>query len=149
MDSFDKALLRLVQQDNRQTHEVLGEKVGLSPSAVRRRLKILRDSGIIARDVSILDLDRTGFTVIVMVRCETESAEVYNRFKARMKSCERVLQCYSTSGEHDFIVVAHMEDMPAYNTWLQEYVIGDAGLNRCDTAFAFETIKYETAVIVD
>lgn len=149
LDAFDKAILRLVQRDARLSHEAIGEQVSLSASAVRRRLKAMREAGLIAREVAILEPDAAGFRVVVLVRCETESAEVYDRFKRRMRACEDVLECYSVSGDHDFIVIAHMPDMAAYNAWLQDYVIGDEGLNRCDSAFVFETVKYDTARRVD
>ena len=148
-DNFDRAILRLVQEDNRLTNEQIAAQVNLSASAVRRRLLALRSSGIIARDVSIVDPGKVGFTVIVMVRCEVESSAAYDRFKDRMKDCPKVTQCYSTSGEHDFIVVAHMLNMSEYNRWIHDFVIGDPDLNRCDTAFVFDTVKFDTAISLE
>jgi Lrp/AsnC family leucine-responsive transcriptional regulator len=146
LDSFDRAILTLVQADNRLTHEAIAARISLSPSAVRRRLQELRRNGVIEKDVAMLSRDRLGFTVIVGVRCAREDEDVYERFKESMRACPEVGQCYSVSGDHDFIVVAHMPDMPRYNAWLKRYIIGDPDLNRCDTHFAFETVKFETAL---
>ena len=55
LDEFDREILQIVQRDNRLTNAEIGERVGLSPSAVRRRLAALRDSGVEPRQVSYVE----------------------------------------------------------------------------------------------
>ena len=148
LDLHDRRLLELVQRDNRLTNEALGEMVALSATAVRRRLKRLRESGVIEADVALLDSNHLGFTVITGLRCIEESREAYAHIIERMDAAPEVLQCYNVSGEVDFIIVAHMRDMAHYNEWIDEYVLGDPNVARCDTNFVYKRTKHQTAIPV-
>lgn len=148
LDSFDRALLDEIQRDNRQSNLVLAAKVNLSESAVRRRLQRFRKSGLIANEVALLDRNRNGFTVIIGMRCTTESRDSYARLEARWAECPAISQVYNTSGEADFVLIGHFEDMPTYDQWLDDYVIADPDVERCDSTFAFRTVKFETAIPV-
>jgi len=146
LDGFDRKLLREVQRDNLRSQSELGEVVGLSPSAVRRRLKRLREAGVILSDVSLIAPSTIGETVIIGVRMEKESAASYARFKSRMLDCPEVSQCYSVSGEVDFVIVAHMENMEAYDGWIAEHLLSDAAIARSTTNIVYSRVKFETAL---
>ena len=146
LDNFDRALLRIVQRNARLTHEQLGNEVGLSPSAVRRRLKRMRETGVIVGDVSLVAPDALGVTIIVNVRMEKESAQTYGRFKSRMADCPEVSQCYSVSGEADFILVTHHADMTAYDGWIAEHLLSDADINRSTANIVYSRVKFDTAL---
>ena len=148
LDDFDRRLLTEVQIDNRRPHHVLGERVGLSPSAVRRRLARLREAGVITADVSLVSPRASGETVIVGVRMEKESAATYAAFKARMIDCAEVSQCYSVSGEVDFILVVHIADMERYDDWIAEHLLSDPDIARSTAHIVYSRVKYETALPV-
>lgn len=148
MDSFDRELLRLVQRDNRQTNEALAQAVNLSPSAVRRRLRKLREDGPIVADIALLDSNALGFTVITGLRCAEESVGAYREIERLMKAAEEVLQCSNVSGSVDFIVIAQMRDMTHYNEWVGRYVLDCPLIERCDTHFVYRRSKFETALPV-
>lgn len=137
-----------MQRDNRLTHNALGERVGLSPSAVRRRLARLRETGVITADVSLVAPRAAGETVIVGVRMEKESAASYAAFKARMRLCPEVTQCYSVSGEVDFILVVHIPDMERYDAWIAEHLLSDPDIARSTAHIVYSRVKYETALPV-
>ena len=144
MDEFDRRLLDLVQRDNRRTHENLGEELGLSPSAVRRRLKKLREDGIIVRDVSLLDPTKLGETVIILVRMAVESPQTYAALGERMTSCPEVLQCYTTTGETDFVIIAHFPTLANYDAWAKDKLMSDEAIARYTTLVSSSRVKYET-----
>lgn len=148
MDSFDRRLLELVQADCRLTHEQLADKVHLSPTSVRRRLARLRADGVIIGDVSLVDPGKLGITVIVSVTMQEETLSNYKRFKQRMRNAAEVSQCYTVSGETDFIVIAHMSDLERYEAWLDEYIIGDDTIRRSDTNIVYSRVKYTTSLPV-
>jgi len=148
LDSFDKALLDQVQRDNRQSHEALGHAVGLSSSSVRRRLARLRAEGVIVADVSLLDPAALGVTVIVSIRFEKESHRTYEDFKKQMRAASEVQQCYTVSGEVDFIVIAHFPSVAIYEQWIADYLLGNDALQRSDTNIVYSRVKYDTAVPV-
>ncbi|MEY7971408.1 winged helix-turn-helix transcriptional regulator [Saccharomonospora xinjiangensis] len=89
-DSVDLLLLRLVQEDAGLTLRELGERVGLSPSAVQRRLRAYRTAGVIAREVAVLDPAALGPTTLalVLVTLDRESARHHAAFRAHAGGAE-------------------------------------------------------------
>jgi DNA-binding Lrp family transcriptional regulator len=100
LDSFDRAILAALQENNLISADRLGERVGLSASAAQRRVKRLRSSGIVAADVAVLDPRAMGqgATFIVEVTLEREGAAQFESFKRRMLAAEEVQQCYYITG---------------------------------------------------
>lgn len=146
MDHLDMKILAVIQQDNRLTHDELAAQVNLSSSAVRRRLRRLREDGVILKDVAILNPASFGISVIVSIRLASETHSIYEAFKKRMLAAVEVAQCYTVSGEADFIVIAHLKDLPSYERWMDEYVLSDPSVQRADTNIVYSRIKYETAI---
>lgn len=148
MDDFDRRILALVQRDNRLSHARIGHAVGLSESAVRRRLKALRDDGVIIGDVALVDPGRAGVTLIVAVAMHDESTESYRQFKERMRASPVVAQCYAVSGPVDFMLVVHLPDLADYEQWIDDHILADAAVRRCDTYVVYSRVKYSTVVAV-
>ena len=148
LDAFDNKLLALLQQDNRRTFAELGDAVGLSPTAVRRRVGRLRASGVIVADVSLVDPARLGVTVIISVRFEKESHTTYEAFKAQMRALPEVAQCYTVSGDVDFIVIAHLPDLAHYDVWIGEHLLSNDAIARSDTNIVYSRVKFQTALPV-
>ncbi len=146
IDSFDRKLLGLVQRNTLQTHEALGVAIGLSPSAVRRRLARLRSTGVIIADVAIVEPAQLGVSVIVSVRMEEESRESYAGFKARMVADPHISQCYTVAGPVDFMVIGHFGDLAAYERWIDANILAEPSIARSDTAIIYSRIKFETAI---
>lgn len=148
MDTFDRRLLSLLQANNLQTYEALGEQLGLSPTAVRRRARRLREGGIIRADVSLVEPSKVGISVIVQIRFEKESNATYGAFKRRMLATPEISQCYTVSGDVDFIVIGHFPDLQAYDQWVEAELLADAAVARSTTNIVYRTVKFETAIQV-
>ncbi|NHK28829.1 Lrp/AsnC family transcriptional regulator [Parvularcula flava] len=148
MDSFDRHILTLLQDNCRLTNEQIAEQVNLSATSVRRRIARLREDGIIIADVSLVDPGKLGITVIVSVTMNEETRQTYSRFKKRMLDADEVTQCYTVSGETDFIVIAHFRDLPTYEVWIDEYILSDDTIRRSDTNIVYSRFKYATALPV-
>lgn len=146
LDAFDHKLLSLVQRNTLQTHEALGAAVGLSPSAVRRRLNQLRASGVIVADVALVEPAKLGVTVIVSVRMEIESRLSYAAFKARMIADSQISQCYTVSGAVDFMLVGHFVDLATYERWIEINILSEPTIARSDTAIVYSRLKFDTTV---
>ena len=107
LDRLDRKILVMVQQDNQTPHRVIAESIGLSTPAVTRRLKRLRQAGIIRADVSVLDpqaLDRS-LTLIVLVSADREQVEELDAMKRAFSDCTQIQHCYYVTGEADFILI--------------------------------------------
>ncbi len=146
LDEYDRALLGLMQESNLRTHAELAEAVHLSPSAVRRRLKALRDRGVIRADVSIVEPGEGVMTFIVLVSFHEESQEGYARFMERMQASKAVAQCYYVAGEVDFVLIVHARNMESYREWGEELLLADPAIRRYDTLPVWRRVKNVTAL---
>lgn len=81
--------------------------MGLSPSAVQRRITRYRSAGLIARQIAVLDPEVAGRTILaaVLVTLERESTTEHRAFQSRMRGASEVQQCYSLAGERDYLVI--------------------------------------------
>ena len=151
MDDFDAKLLNLVQQDNRLTAEKLSEQVGLSATACQKRLKKLRDCGIIAKDISILSREAVGrrLTLIVEVSVERERPEILDQFKRTMLNSPEVMQCYYVTGNADFIVILTAKDMKDYEDFTRRYFFQNSNIQRFRTNVVMDDVKVSLSVPVD
>ncbi|MFZ1868510.1 MAG: Lrp/AsnC family transcriptional regulator, partial [Steroidobacteraceae bacterium] len=101
LDDFDRRLLNLIQSDAGQTSERLAENMGLSPSAVQRRLKRLREAGVIVRQTAIIDPKCVGspVTFIVALQVERERPEMLTQLRAWLEVQDYVQQAFYVTGE--------------------------------------------------
>lgn len=145
LDDFDQAILKQVQRDNQQSHAVIGDAVGLSPSAVRRRLARLRDLRVIEADVALVDPATLGLTFIVSVRFAREDPARVAAFKARIRAEPAVSQCYSVAGDSDFILVVHATDPAAYEAWGTRVLMADPDIDRYSSTLVWSRVKFTVA----
>ena len=140
-DEFDHRLLALLQRDAGATLTALGEAVGLSPSAVQRRITRYRKAGLL-RQVAILDPKPLGITLAaVWVAMERESARVHAAFATRMRAAPEVQQCYVLSGEWDYLVILATTGV-AHCREVAERLFHDEGnVRRYETRMVFDAVK--------
>lgn len=143
LDDFDIQILSRYQHDTRQTAESIGAAFGLSAAAVQRRLKRMRESGVIQAETACIDPVALGFPLkcIVSVDIEREGAADLTRFKKKMLSCPGVQQCYYVTGDTDFIVIVLVRDMADYEAFTREYLLSDANVRRFTTHVVMEQVK--------
>ena len=148
LDDFDIQILSRYQHDTRQTAESIGAEVGLSAAAVQRRLKRLREAGVIQAEAAYIDSAAVGFplTCIVSVDIEREGAADLTRFKKKMLSCPAVQQCYYVTGDTDFIVIALFRNMADYESFTREYLLSDPNVRRFTTHVVMEQVKTGVSV---
>jgi Lrp/AsnC family transcriptional regulator, leucine-responsive regulatory protein len=136
-------LLVLVQQDaGRALHE-LGDLVGLSPSAVQRRIARYRAAGLISRQVAILDPGVMGGVVlaVVLVTLDRESSEHHAQFRRRLRAVAEVQQCYDVAGEWDYVIVLVTTGMDHCRELADQLFMNDPNVRRFDTPPVFEAVK--------
>lgn len=150
-DAFDLRILALYQHDVRLAAERIGERVGLSAAAVQRRLKRLRERGVIEAEVARIAPRAVGLpiTCIVSVDLERETAADLDRFKARMLACAEVQQCYYVTGEADFVLVVLAADMELFEAFTRHHLLADANVRSFTTHVALERVKCGMSVPLD
>ncbi|WP_306016841.1 Lrp/AsnC family transcriptional regulator [Oceanicaulis sp. MMSF_3324] len=148
LDAQDRAILAIVQRDNRLSNQAIAEQVNLSETAVRRRLTRLRSEGVIQSDVVVLDRSRLGQTLIVAVTFHDDTPETYERFRIVMAEDPQVTTLYSVAGETDFILHVHAPSLEAYESWAEASLLSDPTVRRYETTVVLSTIKFTTKVPV-
>lgn len=150
LDEFDKELLRLMQQNNKITADELSEKVSLSPSAVQRRLKRLRDERIIVADVSIISplAAGIGVTCIVDVVLEVGNSKAIDKFKMTMRKCDEVMQCYYVTGTYDFVLVVNLKDMHHYEEFSKKNLMDNPNVKHFYTHVVMDKVKVGYSIVI-
>ena len=148
LDVFDIKLLAEVQRNNRATADVLADKVGLSPSACLRRLKRLRDEGVIEADISVISPEAIGrtLTMVVEVTLERERPDIMDEFKRSMRQTPSVMQCYYVTGEIDFILVVTARDMRQYEEFTKQFFFENPNVRRFHTLVVMDRVKVGLSV---
>ena len=121
LDKLDKAILRCLQKNGRETYDVIGAAIGLSPSAVLRRVKRLEEAGVIDRYVALVKPEAVGLGLIAYLNVRLEKhTESHKRnpmdvFRASVQTWPEVVECSSLTGEMDYllrvVVSATVEDL--------------------------------------
>lgn len=149
IDDTDLRLLDLLQTDASRSNQTLAELAHLSPPTSLRRIKRLRELGLIEREVALLSADRLapllghGLTALLEITLERQGAEQLDAFEARAVAEAAVQQCYRVSPGPDFMLVVHVPDMPAYLTLAQRLFTSDANVRNVKSFFSIKRAKFE------
>jgi Lrp/AsnC family leucine-responsive transcriptional regulator len=148
LDAFDRRLIDLLQRDNTAPLRELGAAVHLSVPAVQRRLQRLRESGVIAADVSVADPASLGrpLTVVVEVELESHRRELVDAAKRRFVETPEIQQCYYVTGEADFVIVLTAGSMAEYEQLARRLFYGDVNVRRFRTLVVMDRVKVSLAV---
>ena len=143
LDRFDRQLLRLVQEDSARTTEQLATRVALSPSAIQRRLRRLREAGVIAREIAVVDPRRVGRSTMFLasVQVESERPERMGRLREWLASEELVQQAFYVTGEADFVLVVCAPDTETYDAFMGRLVDANPNVKRFTTNVALNVLK--------
>ncbi len=143
LDSFDAQILRLVQGNTRMTAQAIADEVGLSAAACQKRLKRLRESKAIEAEVAILSPSAVGIGVIaiVQIRVVRDKTQELDRFKKAMLAAPEVTQCYYVTGDHNFVVVVAVQDMPSYKRFARKHCIENPDVSHFKTNVVLDRVK--------
>jgi len=138
LDRFDRKLLILVQRDAGQTADALAEQVGLSASAVLRRLKRLRETGVILGEIAVVDPLKTGKPnfFLAALEIERERPELIARLRQWMAAEEQIQQVYYVTGTADFVLVVVAPDVGAYDALMSRLMADNPNVRRFTTNVA-------------
>ena len=149
IDEADIRLLELLQTDASLSNQALAERAHVSAPTSLRRVKRLRELGVIEREVALLSPDRLaqvighGLTALLEITLERQGAEQLDAFEARAVADASVQQCYRVSPGPDFMLVVHTTDMPTYLTLAQRLFTSDANVRNVKAFFSLKRAKFE------
>jgi Lrp/AsnC family leucine-responsive transcriptional regulator len=148
LDAIDRKILGVLQDDNQITNLALAERVGLSPPPCLRRVRRLRELGVIHKDVALLDPAKVGQGIIAFVGVELDRQreDVLATFERKVAGEPEVQQCYFVSGEVDYLLVITCPDMEHYNAFARRVLANEHNIKRFRTSFCLSRVKYTTAI---
>jgi len=137
-DRLDRAILRALREDGRMSLVQLSERVGLSATPVKRRLRQLEDSGLIEGYVARIDRKAAGFgiTAFVSVELEKQDAEAVASFQRKVARFEEVVTGSLMTGAQDFLLEVVVESLEEFETFLQTKLMRVEGLRAVRSRFA-------------
>lgn len=151
LDKFDRRILAIVQRDARRSAEMIGADIGLSASAVQRRMARLREDGVIVAEVALIDpraVDRR-LTVITDLEVERERPELLASLRQWIAAEPTIQQAWYVTGDDDYVLVVTARDVDDYDALMQRLVAANANVKRFRTRVALDTVKRGLAVPVD
>jgi DNA-binding Lrp family transcriptional regulator len=148
LDAIDLQLLSHLQTDASLSNQALADRVHTSPPTCLRRVKRLRDSGLIERHIALLNPERMaaavgyGLTAIVEITLDRQDFAALQRFESRVANEIAVQQCYRVSPGPDFCLVIHVRDMPDYQALTQRVFTTDANVRNVKAFFSIKRSKF-------
>jgi Lrp/AsnC family transcriptional regulator, leucine-responsive regulatory protein len=152
LDPIDIALLDQLQADASLSNQDLALRVHVSPPTCLRRVKRLRDLGLVARTVALLDVDRLaphlghGLQAVVEITLDRQGDEHQLAFEERVVQDASVQQCYRVSPGPDFVLVVHARDMPDYLALAQRLFTADANVRNVKAFFSVRRAKFDPRI---
>jgi len=148
LDATDLRLLALLQDDASLTNQALADRAGTSPATALRRVRRLEEGGVIERRVALLNpqalwAGHGGLTALVEITLDRQGAEHLEAFEARAVAEAAVQQVWRVSPGPDFVLVAHVEGMPAYHALVQRLFTQDANVRNVKAFFSVKRAKFE------
>ncbi|HZG44772.1 MAG TPA: Lrp/AsnC family transcriptional regulator [Allosphingosinicella sp.] len=143
LDKLDMQLLALVQQNNLLTADQLAEGIGLSPSAIARRLRRLRASGAIIADVSLVSEQAAGdpLTAVVHIQLDRHTPQEDDRLRRRLVASPNVQLCLNLAGSFDILLLVVARNMREYNDFADAALEDNPAVRRFETTFVKRRVK--------
>jgi Lrp/AsnC family transcriptional regulator len=146
MDSTDRRILALLQQDASRAVADVAAAVGLSPTPCWRRIQKLRAAAVIQRTVALVDPQAIGMglNVFVSIEASDHSPDWLRRFTETVSTMPEVMEIYRMAGETDYLLRVAVSDMAHFDDFYRKLIEG-VSLKNVTSHFAMERVKYTTA----
>jgi Lrp/AsnC family transcriptional regulator len=146
MDDIDRSLLEILQQNATLSIAQMAERVGLSPTPCWKRIQKLEAAGVITRRVAVVDPDRVGvgLSVLVSIEAGEHTPQWLERFSLGIGALPEVIEAYRVAGDVDYLLRVAVADMAEYDAFYKR-LIAIAPMKNVTSRFAMERLKHTTA----
>lgn len=146
-DAMDLRILERLQQNALLTADELARDLPLSPSAIARRIRRLRETGMIAGDVAVLS-DAVGpfLSALVHIQLDRHALAQVEALRRRLASSIHVQLFMEISGAFDVVLLVTVKDMEAFNAFADAELAGDPVVRRYETSFVKKKRKLSLAL---
>ncbi|WP_345427915.1 Lrp/AsnC family transcriptional regulator [Halioxenophilus aromaticivorans] len=146
IDDYDRKILRALQENADYSMAELGEKVGLSHTPCWRRIKRLEADGVIRGRVTLLQGEKLELSVSVHAYITTSEHDqtTLQQFENSVREIPEIVECYSTSGESDYMLRIVVNSVKDYDQLLKNTLVNLPNVASVKSVFALKQIKYTT-----
>lgn len=144
----DYLLLDALQKDTTLSQIELAERAGMSRTSVWRRVRELDEAGLIEGKVALLNPRALGLQIHVLlsVSMVEHSDKTRHEFESHVGTLPEVMECFSVSGDRDYVLQIISKDMESYNDFLNERILHHPSIHSASSSFALRRVKYTTAL---
>ena len=144
IDQTDRRIMEILQQEPGINAAELGEQIGLSQSAVWRRMQALREHGVIVDQPVRIDREKVGLNTMVFAHVKLTSHGRSNlaEFSEAVQEFPEVLDCYVMLGNVDFLLRIVTEDIKAYEQFFFEKLSQLPGIQEVNSSIVLSDIKH-------
>ena len=142
LDEIDAGILRVLEASGRASNQEIGDRVGLSPSAVSRRIQTLESAGVILGYKAIVDDSRLGrgMTVFMRVTLERQSATALSTFETAVQKAGSISFCHLVAGQYDYLLQVKTADISQWERLYRETLSTLPGIARLESNFSVRTV---------
>lgn len=147
-DTIDRQLLKLLQEDCKQTNKELSNKLNLSVTAIYERVKKLENQGVISKYVALVQQEKVdkSFVAFCHIKLIQHSQEYVVKFENEVANIEEVLECYHISGDYDYLLKVHVKDMEAFREFMVKKLTTINHIGSTHSMFMINEVKHTTAI---
>ncbi|MGO2340526.1 MAG: Lrp/AsnC family transcriptional regulator [Psychrobacter sp.] len=151
LDDIDKTILNLLQDDATLPLKAVAERVHVSIATAQRRIQVLTSTGVITKQVAIVNPDKVGYglTAIVMIEMERSNTSMQHRFERLMEAQPRVMSCYEVSGDFDFMLMVNAKNMSDYHQFTRNLLTYENNVRNFKSQFVMNFTKSGTKILLD
>lgn len=148
LDLIDKKLLKLLQENSKQTNKELSLQLNLSVTAVYERIKKLEKAGVIDRYVAVVDKEKVarGFVVFCQIKLVQHTKEYLTKFEKEVMALYEVMECYHISGEYDYLLKILVKDMAAFREFMVTKLTTLQHIGSTQSSFSINEVKCESVL---
>jgi Lrp/AsnC family transcriptional regulator, leucine-responsive regulatory protein len=150
LDAIDRRILRQLQRDGLIANHGLADEIGLSPPACLKRVRRLRERGVIARTVALLTPEELGYPLLVVARVKLDRPreKAMRAFERRMNELPRVAQCLTVAGDIDYVILVRSKDVADYQDFARHVLATAPGIRSYTSEIVLDIPKWTTEIPV-
>jgi DNA-binding Lrp family transcriptional regulator len=143
LDAIDKQLLRMLQDDAKQTTKELAAHLGLTLSPVYERIRRLESLGYIKQYIAVLDKNLLGqpITTFCQVSMRYHDKAFIDKFEEEVQKLEEVQECYHMAGQVDFLLKIHVGSLDEYHDFVKYKLSQIENIGVLNSTFVLKEIK--------
>ena len=143
LDTHSLHLLEALQEDAQLTVQQLSDRIGLSTTPVWKRVKDMQANGVIRGYTVLIDPEKVGLGLRVVVEANLgqHSEDAVRRFERAVASCPQIVQCFSTTGQADYLMTIVVPDIKRYEQFLHDTLFKLPGITHVRSSIVLKEVK--------